>query len=93
MCSKLAYVSLFKESIEVERKENKKNPAIVAEKMDNENHYKKGAETFSRLASDGLGFFHIPYTKAAKAPQKVSATSLIKIIDSLSKKCLLKQFQ
>uniref|UniRef100_K3Y3C6 DUF4283 domain-containing protein n=1 Tax=Setaria italica TaxID=4555 RepID=K3Y3C6_SETIT len=44
-------------------------------------HGPKPAATYCGLAGDGLRFFHIPYTSAAKAPRKVSATALIKIIE------------
>ncbi|RCV18374.1 hypothetical protein SETIT_3G296100v2 [Setaria italica] len=44
-------------------------------------HGPKPAATYCGPAGDGLGFFHIPYTSAAKAPRKVSAPALIEIIE------------
>lgn len=49
-------------------------------------HGPKSAATFCGLASDAFTFFHMPYTAATKAPRKVSATALIKIVEVM---CLL----
>lgn len=44
-------------------------------------HGPKPSATYCGLAGDRLGFFHIPYTSATKAPCKVAATALIKIVE------------
>jgi hypothetical protein len=54
-------------------------------------HGPKPMATFCGLAGDGLGFFHIPCTSAAKAPaRKVSATDLIKIVEGNVPVCRIK---